>query len=108
MYIARVPRNLWPSIFTVLLFVLSFSEAQLKHPTVLSVPSNFSILWMNTSTVGGLEITCDGRQYGLISNHKSCVDAFYTISPSNKKQRFGMRGTGKFDVNLPQRYISCE
>ena len=95
-------------VLAVLFAIFPSSKAQLEQPIASPAPSNLSTSWVNNSLAAELDITCDEKEYGLISDLKSCVDASNTIPPFDKKQTFGWRERGKFDVGLPQRYISCE
>ena len=51
---------------------------------------------------------CSGLNYGRNLDSASCIEALSQIDASSTiEQTYGQRYTGRFDVKLPKRYISC-
>ena len=60
----------------------------------------------NTVTAGNPEYKCNGATYGRNLNFRSCMDAYYSIREYHSPQTFGERGQGRWDINLPFRFLS--
>ena len=48
------------------------------------------------------------REYGIDLNKKSCLDAWQSIPFNSQQHTYGRRGKGRFEVPLPQRFLSGE
>ena len=48
------------------------------------------------------------REYGVGLNKESCLDAWRSIPANNQQRTYGRRSRGKFEVPLPQRFLSGE
>lgn len=48
------------------------------------------------------------REYGVNLNKKSCVNAWRSIPGNTEKRTYGRRNRGRFEVPLPQRFLSGE
>ena len=48
------------------------------------------------------------REYGINLNEESCLDAWRSIPVSAQLRTYGRRTRGKFEVPLPQRFLSGE
>lgn len=60
---------------------------------------------------GRIPFYCDGDKFGGDVDVESCLGsagAVQFIGTSPAELTFGMRRTGKFDINLPRRFISCK
>ena len=56
-----------------------------------------------------LQLACNARLYGIISNPESCVEAWLDIpKTSDQLFTFGSRILGSFEVPLPQRFLGCK
>lgn len=89
-----------------------FSKPSLPN----SRPENTSILetnrrLQNTSsadalTVGTPKYVCNGTAYGRNLKLRSCFNAIASMEEFHSPQSFGQRGKGKWDINLPFRFLS--
>lgn len=48
------------------------------------------------------------RQYGVDLKKDSCLDAWRSIPINSQQHTYGRRNRGRFDVPLPQRFLSGE
>lgn len=71
----------------------------------LSFPSNASIQDLNVSSVGGLDIQCDGATYGFNPSLSDCESARSHIAPDSEQFIFGERHTGLPGSTFPLPYI---
>lgn len=65
----------------------------------------------NESSPNPLPVTCNGEQFGPHFDPqmvRSCRDVARRVADGGSTQSFGTRLTGDFDVELPQRILSCK
>ena len=48
------------------------------------------------------------REYGVDLNKESCLDAWRSIPVNTQQRVYGRRNRGRFEVPLPQRFLSGE
>ena len=89
----------------------------LSEPTIYDArPGNASTTWSDrqnsssSSSVGfhNPKYVCDGAAYGRNINAQSCLDAMTSLRGHDYPRTFGRREKGKFDVNLPFRFLGSE
>ena len=54
------------------------------------------------------EYSCNGTLFGRNLNYRSCMDALSSMEEYQSPQTFGQRGLGKWDINLPLRFLSSK
>ncbi len=99
-----------------MLSLLSLILLYLQNISVTAITLNSSSLILPKLTSAALpalgapfERQCNGTLYGHNIPLESCADALLQINASDTTVRsYGLRGTGRFDVDLPRRYISGE
>lgn len=78
-------------------------------PTPSNTSSTVSSLRVPNLFAKRPRIKCDSSRYGPISSPESCWDAWRDIpDTTDEVLTFGLRVWGFFEVQLPQRFLSCK
>ncbi len=95
--------------FPALVFMLKLPLITTASPVGLPLPLNHSVSSLNTSANNVPPIYCQGPKRGANLQLASCLNAlFYLPSVSGTETiSFGNRGSGTWDINVPDRYLSC-
>ena len=82
---------------------------RVSQPAGSSLSLNPSTPSLNTSTNSLPPIHCDGPKYGTRLNVASCRSALGYLPKSVRTDQlsFGNRLWGKWDIVVPNRYLSC-
>lgn len=70
--------------------------------TMLTSPTSPS-----NSSMNAREILCD-KIFGSHMRPRSCLDALQYVPETPAQLSFGERGTGRPDIGLPYRFLSCK
>ena len=73
-----------------------------------SPPTNINSLDDGTHNLTFTPPGCNGPRYGRNLQESSCFQAFATIPTDTRRLRFGARNLGKWNINLPYRFLSRE
>ena len=101
---------LFLATLTVSSAILQYSQPQIAGNVSLSLntsgsPFNDSVPSSNP-TLKESVLKCDRTTYGGDLRMDSCYDAYYNIFPDDTEHSYGDRSRGRYDRNLPRRYIS--
>ena len=77
-----------------------------ESPAPLTIFPGPGLTRSNSSTLTASLPKCDGRLYGRNLNLASCLQVHQVMSSYTVEVKFGERGTGHYDANLPFRYLS--
>lgn len=97
------------STFPASVFMLRIPLITTPSPAGLPLPLNVSVSSLNTSANDEPPIYCQGSKLGFNLNVPSCTNALAYLPKivGLETLSFGARGRGIWDVNVPNRYLSC-
>ena len=95
------------TIRSTIAYILDISLIVLANSTSVSDISLFPELMNSSSSTNSLVAYVCNEHFGIEINPSSCTNAVALIGASESEHTYGRRGTGTFDVALPQRVISC-
>lgn len=95
--------------FPALVFMLKLPLIIPPSPVGLPLPLNLSVSSLNTSANNVPPIYCQGSKHGANLKLASCINALAYLPSLGGTEiiSFGNRGSGTWDINVPNRYLSC-